>query len=152
MHIIIQRTSTNSNSITGELYVDGKYVCQTLELPQKDNKTDISSIPAGNYGGILRYDHADKWRIELTDTPSRTHIQIHIGNYPSNSKGCILVGEKVDTNNNTILNSTVAYTRLKAAFYGTANPISTPNNPITIEIKNGFGPVPLSAPPIDFKL
>lgn len=144
MKITIMRTSINSNSITGELYVDDKYICQTLELPYKNNKSSVSSIPEGNYGGILRYDHKDKWRIELTETNPRKHIQIHTGNSPGDIEGCILVGESVDLKNNKIMNSLLAYTRLKQAFYGTATPNSTPNTSITVEVKYSPGPVPKS--------
>jgi hypothetical protein len=146
MKIKIVRTSVNSNSITGELYVDDKYICQTLELPYKDNKSSISSIPLGNYGGILRYDHKDHWRIELTETEPRKYIQIHTGNSPKDIQGCILVGEKVDIEKNQITNSILAYTRLKEAFYGTTEPNSTPNTEITIEIQEGLGPIPKDPP------
>jgi len=151
MKIKIVRTSVNSNSITGELYVDDKYICQTLELPYKDNKSSVSSIPTGNYGGSLRYDHKDTWRIELTNTGDRKFIQIHTGNSPADIQGCILVGEKVDIKANKIMNSAVAYARLKQAFYGTATPNSTPNKEITIEIQEGLGPTPKDAPSIEFK-
>lgn len=135
MKITIARKSVNSNSITGELYVDNKFICYTLELPYKDNKNSISSILPGTYGAILRYDHTDQWRLELTDTEQRKNIQIHIGNHPKDTKGCILVGDEVYPSENKLGKSLSAYTKLKTAFYGTSSPTSTPNVNITIEIK-----------------
>ncbi len=140
MKIEIVRNSINSKSITGELYVDGKYICKTLEKPDNNNAKDNSAIPEGNYGGILRYDHHDKWRIEFTGTGPRTHVQIHIGNTPDDTKGCVLVGEEVDTANNRLAKSAAAYLKLKKAFYGSENPTSTPNNEITVQIKSSYGP------------
>lgn len=143
MKITIVRTSINDKSITGELYVDDKFICHTLELPYHNNASYISSIPSGTYGAILRYDHEDKWRIEFTGTLPRTNIQIHVGNTPSDIEGCVLVGDAVLNINNRIEGGTSkpAYTRLKQAFYGTPNPISTPNNPINIEIKYNLHPI-----------
>ncbi len=134
MKITINRTSVNSHSITGELYVDGKFICYTLELPYRDNKSSVSSIPAGNYGGNLRYDHTDKWRIELTGTESRKNIQIHTGNAPEHTEGCILVGKNVFPSQNRVSDSQVAYKELMKAFYGTSLAVMTPDVTIDIEI------------------
>lgn len=151
MKITIIRTSINSNSITGELYVNNQYICQTLEHLYRENQKNISCIPENTYGGILRYDHKDTWRIELTGTEPRTHIQIHTGNSPADIKGCILVGESVDLIANKIMNSVLAYTRLKHAFYGTLTPMSTPVEEIVVEIKMSPGPVPNRDLNVNFK-
>lgn len=135
MKISIVRTSTNNNSITGELYVDDEFICYTLELPFQDNKSQISSIPTGKYGTILRYDHPDQWRIELTETDTRKNIQIHIGNFPKNTQGCILVGGEVFPQENRLGKSLAAYTKLKTAFYGAPNPNATPHIDLVVEIK-----------------
>lgn len=127
MDIQILRVNANNNSITGEMYVNNTFLCHTLELPDRDNTPNISSIPDGNYGGIIRYDKPDGWRIELTNTATRAGIQIHIGNYPSDTKGCILVGDEVYNTENRLANSANAYSKLKMTFYGSENPTSTPD-------------------------
>ncbi len=134
MRIFIKRTSVNSNSITGELYVDDNFVCYTLEHLYRDNQRSVSSIPEGTYGGKLRYDHSDKWRVELTGTQPRTHIQIHIGNTPAHTKGCILVGMKALPKQNKLEDSKKAYNALKKAFYGTETPTQTPDGEIQVVI------------------
>lgn len=65
-------------------------ICNTMELPWRDNQEDISCIPAGEY------------RIKMTNSPkygscykvfgveNRTDILIHKGNTTNDTKGCIL--------------------------------------------------------------
>lgn len=68
----------------------------TLELPWKDNIRSISCIPAGTY--LCKRYSSKKYKntFEIKNVPGRTYILIHIGNFKSNSKGCILVGESFD--------------------------------------------------------
>lgn len=138
--VTIVRTSYNSGSITGELFVNGKFVAHTLELPWRNNESYVSSIPAGKYKAHLRYDKKDQWRVQLDGVPGgRTGVQIHIGNYPSQIEGCVLVGDEVYNDNNKVEKSASAYNRLKAEFYGSENPVSTPDKEITVTIKYNVG-------------
>jgi len=70
----------------------GRKLCNALELPWRNNIADISSIPEGQYIGSVRTDGKLGWRIELTGTGERKNVQIHVGNTPDNTKGCILPG------------------------------------------------------------
>lgn len=70
----------------------GAKLSNALELPYRNNMSQISSIPTGDYEGFVRSDGALGWRIELRGTGDRSHIQLHVGNRPSNSVGCILPG------------------------------------------------------------
>ena len=134
VNIKIVRCSENSKSITGELFVNGKFIGYTLELPWKDNSFYISSIPSGEYGGFLRFDknntiNVDFWRIELTGTTPRTVIQIHKGVSPSDIQGCIIVGNKVINNENRLENSKATFDNLKTIF-----PNYSPSEPIEIKV------------------
>jgi Family of unknown function (DUF5675) len=135
MRIKITRGSYNTNSITGELFVDGRFVCHTLELPWKNNQSYVSSIPEGSYPAILRYDKPDKWRIQLDEVPNRTVVQIHTGNFPSHIEGCLLVGNSVKNSSNSIHDSGVAYAALKRSFYGTDTPVSTPDTKLEVIVQ-----------------
>lgn len=126
---------TSNNCTMGYLVADGEVICYTLELPWEDNSNFISCILPGTYNGILRYDKTDGWRIQLEDVPNRTAVQIHIGNYTKDTKGCILVGTGAKTDDCSVQNSILAYSKLKEAFYGTSTPNSTPNKTITISFK-----------------
>ena len=65
----------------------------TLERPWLDNQPEVSCIPAGDY--ICRRHESDKFgsTFEVTGVPNRSAILFHKGNIPTDSHGCILVGE-----------------------------------------------------------
>lgn len=133
--LTVERKSSSTNCTMGYLIANGKVICYTLELPWKDNSSNISCIPLGTYNGILRYDKADGWRIQLENVPNRTGVQIHMGNYTRQIEGCILVGTEAKLDSCSVFNSSDAYSKLKEAFYGTNNPNSTPNKKITVTFK-----------------
>ena len=64
----------------------------TLELPWKYNQRDISAIPVGSYVGHVRDDGDKGWRIELDKVNGRDNIQVHLGNWPKDTEGCIFAG------------------------------------------------------------
>lgn len=75
------------------------FSCKTLELPWLDNKRNESCIPLGNYKVITRQSARYNKHYHILDVPGRSFVLIHIGNYYTQTKGCILVGEKlVDIN------------------------------------------------------
>jgi len=133
--ITIDRKAASNDCTMGYLIVDNNVIAYTLELPWLDNQNNVSCIPLGTYKGILRYDNREKWRIQLEDVPNRDNVQIHIGNYTTDTKGCILIGNSADVNNCSVHASTVAYEKFREAFYGSANPVSTPNKEILLTFK-----------------
>jgi len=68
----------------------------TLELPWKDNQSNISCIPEGTYVA-KKYMSPSKKSVVLMldDVPGRSYIQIHAGNYTRQIEGCILVGDSI---------------------------------------------------------
>jgi hypothetical protein len=136
--LTIYRQYPDAKCTSGYLAVNDNIVSYTLERPWKENQQNVSSIPAGTYKAIVRYDHTDHWRVELLDVPNRTNVQIHIGNEVDESKGCILVGTKLGADLCSIVGGTSApaYKKIKAAFYGTDNPTSTPDKNISVTIKD----------------
>lgn len=138
-HVVIYRTRSYSDSLGGELIVNHTRVCYTLELPWYWNEQYVSCIPLGRYSATLRYDKNDCWRVELVGVPGRSGIQIHIGNYPRDTVGCVLVGTALSPN--TVLNSKEAYRLFKEAFYGTSNPMQSPAKKISVEFR-GIQPQP----------
>jgi Family of unknown function (DUF5675) len=74
----------------GALFLNGKMVCSTIELPQKNNQPRISCIPEGQYALIKRYNPKFKWHFQLLNVPGRNYILIHPANDAvSQLKGCI---------------------------------------------------------------
>jgi hypothetical protein len=64
----------------------------TMELPWRFNQKEISAIPAGSYSGHVRQDGDKGWRIELDEVKGRQNVEVHLGNWPKDSIGCILLG------------------------------------------------------------
>lgn len=132
--VAIVRESESEKCTTGYLTINGGRTCYTLELPWKENARSVSSIPPGNYSAILRYDKADHWRMQLEGVPNRSGIQIHIGNHISDSEGCILVGASRDADVCVVAESAAAYKAIKREFYGTDDPVATPNKKLRVSV------------------
>ena len=92
--LTLNRTTLKSDptGTLGELILDGKIICQTLERPWKDNTPEISCIPTGEY--LCKRVNSPKFgeTFEITNVPNRTHILMHSGNYVTESLGCVLLG------------------------------------------------------------
>jgi hypothetical protein len=79
-------------STIGELAIDGVDRMWTLELPVRDGLAG-SAIPPGRYPvTIYPSPHFGREMPLLQNVPGRSEIEIHFGNYPTDSRGCILVG------------------------------------------------------------
>ena len=122
-HIVIDRKHSYAESIGGELFINGSFLCYTLELAWLWNAKNKSCIPPGKYQGFLRFDKVDGWRVQLSGVPGgREGVQIHVGNYPSDIEGCILVG--TTPSQNAVLNSAEAYAKLRQAYAAAAGNIT----------------------------
>jgi hypothetical protein len=94
--LTINRSMTCDDGATGgALYLNGSEVARTLELPWGNNERNASQVPSGTYDAFVRADGSKGWRIELRGVRGRSNVQLHIGNYPSEIEGCILVGTDV---------------------------------------------------------
>ena len=75
------------------LFSSKEFNCVTLELADKQNQRNISCIPKGYYNLQHRTSSRFKQHFLITAVTNRSYILIHSGNYNSNTKGCILVGD-----------------------------------------------------------
>ena len=107
--LIIRETFTDVSTI-GNLYLDGEWLCDTLELPYIDNQRSISCIPAGQYKVRMRLARESATRnylhLLVEDVPNRDYILFHIGNSAKDTRGCVLVG--IGTKQDFVKNSTLA--------------------------------------------
>ena len=96
VNLLIIRDEFTDKSTMGELFLNGEWLCDTLELPYLDNQRSISCIPAGEYKVRLRTARESATRnylhLLVEDVKDRTYILFHRGNSAKDTRGCILVG------------------------------------------------------------
>jgi hypothetical protein len=103
--ITLTREDWYPEAVIGTLAISGLNICNTLEPLLPDAKGNLKTvIPAGEYS--LRYNtdgamnlkykqylpNVHRGMIEVENVQGHSHLYFHIGNYPSDTKGCILVG------------------------------------------------------------
>ena len=92
----------------GAMFDGEERLVETLELPWRDNQRGISCVPEGTYECKLAFSPSRKCYVYwLQNVPGRQDVQIHIGNFPKDIRGCILVGTK--RGKNSVLSSRVAF-------------------------------------------
>ena len=108
MKLKLVRIVTWSNYTEGKLYIDGAYLCDTLEdtdrgLEQNMSEFEINRrkvygqtcIPSGEYKVILNMSPSFKKILpRILDVKGFEGILIHAGNTVQDSSGCILLGTK----------------------------------------------------------
>lgn len=94
----------------GDLYINGRFVCHTVERPWRNNQPNISCIPEGSYhlepynspkfgkcfivSGGEEHQKVEKFK---NSNGNRWGILIHPANVPSQLAGCIAPAERFST-------------------------------------------------------
>lgn len=87
------RLEESDDGTFGTLRIDGKAFCVTLEPPDRNNMQNISNIPPGEYT-CKRYSSPNYPNtFEITDVPGRDKVLFHAGNWVSETRGCVLLGQ-----------------------------------------------------------
>lgn len=86
--LTLVRYTRTDEAILGSLYLNGAFVCYTLENAAK-------AIPCGMY--TVQNSKSTKFKRELpllhnAQVPASRGIRIHVGNTAKDSQGCVLVG------------------------------------------------------------
>ena len=102
--LTLVRYTRTDEAILGSLYLNGAFVCYTLENAAK-------AIPCGMY--TVQNSKSPKFKRELpllhnAQVPARRGIRIHVGNTAKDSQGCVLVG--MSRNGDRLTESTPAET------------------------------------------
>ena len=120
-NLLLIRDTFTEKSVTGKLYCNGEFIAHTLELPWKNNQKSVSCIPKGIYDCRVRYRNEsgsyDYVHLLVKDVPNRSYILFHRGNYPSDSRGCILTGTHRAQVPDKIFNSKIAHTYLMSYLF-----------------------------------
>ena len=127
MIINVKRIKQGNNSTLSEIYIDGDFFGYGLEDSVREVKIKgATAIPVGVYKlglniyGAMNAKYKRKFpdihrgMIEIKDIPNFKYVYIHIGNYYSDTSGCLLVGEyfKLYDGDYAVYDSTKAYRRL----------------------------------------
>lgn len=134
MEIKVKRIAKKEAYTIGKMYVDGTYVCDTLEDKDRGLTSNMSvaqicgvkvkgetAIPTGRYLvnmktvsprlGVRKQYAICKGRVpRLIGVPGYEGVLIHIGNTEKDTEGCILVGENKKVGQ--VINSTATFNRL----------------------------------------
>jgi len=79
MVLVLSRTYF-ADGTNGKLECDGKLICNTIELPWKQNEKKVSCIPEGRYSVRRRHSDKFKWHLEVMNVENRKFILIHPAN------------------------------------------------------------------------
>lgn len=134
MEIKVRRIAKKEAYTIGKMYIDGAYVCDTLEDKDRGLTSNMSvaqicrvkikgetAIPTGRYlvdmktvsprfGGRAQYQFCRGRLPRLCNTPGYQGVLIHCGNTSKDTEGCILVGENKERGK--VLNSTATFRKL----------------------------------------
>lgn len=134
MEVKVRRIAKKEAYTIGKMYVNGEYVCDTLEDKDRGLTSNMSvaqicgvkikgetAIPTGIYlvdmktvsprfGGRAQYQFCKGRLPRLCNTPGYQGVLIHIGNTAKDTEGCILVGENKERGK--VLNSTATFRKL----------------------------------------
>lgn len=134
MEIKVKRIAKKETYTIGKMYVNGEYVCDTLEDKDRGLTSNMSvaqicgvkikgetAIPTGRYlvdmktvsprfGGRAQYQFCKGRLPRLCNTPGYQGVLIHCGNTAKDTEGCILVGENKERGK--VLNSKATFNRL----------------------------------------
>lgn len=101
----------------GALILAGEFFCVTLENPDRENKRNISSIPAQQY--LCRKIVSPRWRetYEITNVPNRDHVLFHPGNVVKHTEGCVILADRLGKlqGDRAVLNSGNTFKRFMKA-------------------------------------
>lgn len=119
MDTLLKRTTLLPDKTFGELYINNKYFCDTLE-PVDRGLTKVMSInqikaikvpsktaiPTGKYSILYDiqspkysqikwyYDYCQGKMPRLLDVPGFDGVLVHPGNFVSDTQGCLLLGKR----------------------------------------------------------
>jgi|SRR5580698_10560149 hypothetical protein len=133
LELEVTRTQFTKRSTTGKLLNGETLVCCTLEPPQDPDPdgNGFVCIPEGTYPLTIRWSPKFGRAVPHVEcVPGRSAIEMHIGNSPSDTDGCTVVGEDYGTplQADWVGNSAKAFAALMALLYANAT-LTNPSSP-----------------------
>jgi len=125
MRLLLDRAYDNGNATIGVLTREGKFEVFTLEDEKRTKKiSGETRIPAGLYfikfqkivtPKTIAYRKRYDWfsfHLQIMNVAGFTNVYIHVGNYDTDTDGCVLLGLSADADKGTIGKSALAFKQL----------------------------------------
>lgn len=123
VEFLVKRDTFTEKRTLGRMYVDGEYICDTLE--DRDRRLETAgqsakvyaktAIPRGTYKMTYylwqKYNNYYPW---IQNVPYFQGILIHGGSMEDHTSGCILVGKR--TPNDMLTGSAAAMSKIRKIF------------------------------------
>lgn len=139
MKLLLQRTRLLPDKTVGNLSINGKFYCFTLEDTVRPDGIKVmgqTAIPAGTYKVCVTWSNRfSKPLPQILDVPGFEGVRLHGGNTEADTQGCVLVGFELDATRNIIYRSASANLTERLAPKLSPN-VSGKYEQITIEIRN----------------
>lgn len=138
MELTLNRIFLGSSATIGELLVNDKHLCDTLEdrvRPEGEKVYGKTAIPEGTYE--VKLTHSPRFKKilpEILNVPNFSGIRIHTGNSSKDTEGCILVGTWDGEKEDWVGNSRIAFDELMALLEEATNN----KEKVTITVNNSW--------------
>lgn len=116
MELTLNRIFLGSSATIGELLINDKHLCDTLEdrvRPEGEKVYGKTAIPEGTYE--VKLTHSPRFKKilpEILNVPNFSGIRIHTGNSSKDTEGCILVGTWDGEKEDRVGSSKIAFDEL----------------------------------------
>lgn len=136
MELKLNRIFLGSSATIGELLVNDKHLCDTLEdrvRPEGEKVYGKTAILEGTYE--VKLTHSPRFKKilpEILNVPNFSGIRIHTGNSSKDTEGCILVGTWDGEKEDWVGNSRIAFDELMSLLEEATNN----KEKITITVKS----------------
>lgn len=136
MQLKLNRIFKTNTFTIGELYINEKYVTDTLEdrvRPEGEKVYGKTAIPEGKYEVELTHSPRFKKILpEILNVPNFSGIRIHTGNSSKDTEGCIIVGTWDGEKEDWVGSSKIAFDKLMSLLEEATNN----KEKITITVKS----------------
>lgn len=138
MELTLNRIFLGSSATIGELLINDKHLCDTLEdrvRPEGEKVYGKTAIPEGTYE--VKLTHSPRFKKilpEILNVPNFSGIRIHTGNSSKDTEGCILVGTWDGEKEDWVGSSKIAFDELMTLLEEATNN----KEKITITVNNSW--------------
>lgn len=116
MELTLNRIFLGSSATIGELLINDKHLCDTLEdrvRPEGEKVYGKTAIPEDTYE--VKLTHSPRFKKilpEILNVPNFSGIRIHTGNSSKDTEGCIIVGTWDGEKEDWVGSSKIAFDKL----------------------------------------